>query len=117
MTTPARKTLDVWPRLPIIISDWAVARLGEVNIIAAHEHHDRVSGKLNQTLGCNRFCVKTTLHSDAGIFPVLKFLLLFVSIRPRCLPVLFWWIRPTSMVPHLAGQSISDTTNFSSVSP
>jgi hypothetical protein len=53
--TPVKKTLDVWPRaLPIIINDFRWGRsLSGANIIAALEHHDRVSEinfKLTNTL-------------------------------------------------------------------
>ncbi|KAI0288908.1 hypothetical protein BC826DRAFT_1107427 [Russula brevipes] len=43
--TPVRKTLDVWPALPIIIGDCdrRVPRAkGADNVVAALEHHDRV---------------------------------------------------------------------------
>jgi hypothetical protein len=43
-TTPVRETLDVWPRLPIVIFDLSESTLitdGD-NIIAALERHDRV---------------------------------------------------------------------------
>jgi hypothetical protein len=44
-TTPVWKTLDVWPRLPIVISDQRVTpHLSEVNIMVALVQHDRVSG-------------------------------------------------------------------------
>ena len=44
--TPARDTLDIWPRLPLVISDFVVVEYNEPsrvdNIIAALEHNDRV---------------------------------------------------------------------------
>jgi hypothetical protein len=42
-TTPVRKTLDVWPPLPIVINDYSPRTyLGGDNITAALDHHDRV---------------------------------------------------------------------------
>jgi hypothetical protein len=45
-TTPVRKTLDVWPRLPIVVYESVarsrLRRLREGNIITALEHHDRI---------------------------------------------------------------------------
>jgi hypothetical protein len=57
-TTPVRKTLDVWPRLPIEISTPSFdVGDSEDNIIAALEQHDRVSQIwLHQmSLPCERF--------------------------------------------------------------
>ena len=42
-STPVRKTLDVWPPLPIAIRDYWDATLGIDNIVAALEHNDRIS--------------------------------------------------------------------------
>jgi hypothetical protein len=43
--TPVKKTLNVWPRgIPILINEWRSRHpLSGANIIAALEHHDRVS--------------------------------------------------------------------------
>jgi F-box-like len=43
-TTPVRKTLDVWPRLPIVVSNLKTGyRYHDLdNIVAALEHRDRV---------------------------------------------------------------------------
>ncbi|KAI0288635.1 hypothetical protein BC826DRAFT_678387 [Russula brevipes] len=42
--TPVRKTLDVWPALPIIVEDYGtqLSAMGASNIIAAFEHRNRI---------------------------------------------------------------------------
>jgi hypothetical protein len=40
--TPVRETLDVWPRLPIVISVYDRKMWGEDNIFAALERNDRI---------------------------------------------------------------------------
>jgi hypothetical protein len=42
--TPVRKSLDIWPKLPIFIKDDGDERWGLDNIIAAFEHDSRVRG-------------------------------------------------------------------------
>ena len=40
--TPVKKTLDVWPLLPIIVSGYGYEEWGADNIIAILEHNDRI---------------------------------------------------------------------------
>jgi hypothetical protein len=41
-STPVRKTLDVWPLLPIDIRGFGQEKWGADNIVAALEHNDRI---------------------------------------------------------------------------
>jgi hypothetical protein len=41
--TPVKQTLDVWPLLPIVVKVYTIDKWDNGNIIAALEHHDRIS--------------------------------------------------------------------------
>ena len=84
-----RKSLDVWPDMPIVISDRRLKEApicGVDNIIAALEHHDRVRhielwGVTHSLLGRLALAVQEP-------FPELTFLSFLVDSRRAALPVL-----------------------------
>ena len=74
-TTPVRKTLDVWPPLPIEISWNGVNDDDIANIIAALEHPDRVRGILIINLTSSQWEELVPMLQEP--FPALTFLRLW----------------------------------------
>jgi hypothetical protein len=66
--TPARKTLDVWPALPLLILG-GVSETSVGNVIAELEHSNRICKIDPQLPRLYRFAHKKTLDSDAGVIP------------------------------------------------
>jgi hypothetical protein len=70
INTPVRKTLDVWPTLPIVIKIWHFA--GDAgNIVAALKHNDRIS-ELDLRKVTEIWELKKVLAELQQPFPALK---------------------------------------------
>ena len=70
--TPMRKTLDIWPPLPIFIRGWDHLNSDVDNIIAALEHNDRVRGIILYRVP--RLQIEKVLATMQGPFPELTIL-------------------------------------------
>jgi hypothetical protein len=81
-TTPARKTLDVWPPLPIEISS-SLGEDNEDNIIAVLEQHDRVFKISLSLTSLRRGRFDTTMQES---FPALQDLQLWSEDSVQPLP-------------------------------
>jgi hypothetical protein len=70
--TPVTKELDIWPALPIVISQTAPEMAGVHNIIAALNHNDRVYGiSLHRV---SNLVLENILAAMLRPFPALKYL-------------------------------------------
>jgi hypothetical protein len=86
--TPVKMTLDVWPpALPIIIDEWrSRVPLSGVNIIAALEHHDRVS---EIDLYTTNTLLKRLCKVMKKPYPILTYLRLHIWKSTPALPNTF----------------------------
>jgi hypothetical protein len=82
-TTPVRKTLDVWPPLPIEISALPLEEDNEDNIIAALEQHDRIREVWLELTSSPRERFDTTIQES---FPALEVLQLWSEKTAPALP-------------------------------
>jgi hypothetical protein len=73
--TPVKEMLDIWPAFPIIVSTCTDFPQGTDNVVAALEHHDRVSSVILRSL--SRSLLERCIKVMQGPFQALTHLVLW----------------------------------------